>query len=73
MNAASSSRARVLGVEEAVVLEVRTGVATRARGAGGRRLQVNGLAAAVHDEVAPGENGRMAPHAAVLSGPCVLS
>jgi len=37
--------------------------ATRARGAGGGRLQTNELAAPVQDEVAPGENGRAAPHA----------
>jgi len=51
-------------VEGVVVLEVRTGVATRARGAGGRRLQANELAAPVPDEVAESENGRMALHAA---------
>ena len=37
-------------MEEAVVLEVRVEVATRARGAGAGRLQVNELAAPVQDE-----------------------
>ena len=46
---------RGLDVEEVLVLEDRTGVATRALGAGGWRLQANELAAAVQDEVAPGE------------------
>ena len=46
----TASGVRELGVGEFVVLEVRTGVATRARGAGGRRLQANELAAAVQDK-----------------------
>ena len=33
-------------------------------GTGGRRLQANELAAAIQDEVAPGESGCMTPHAA---------
>jgi len=49
----TAAGARGLGVEEAAVLEVGIGVATRTRGAGGGQ-----------DEVAPGENGRMTPHAA---------
>ena len=55
--------ARGLGVEEVAVLGVRTRVATRTLGAGGGRLQANELAAAIQDEVAPGENCRMTPHA----------
>ena len=51
-------------MEEVAVLEVRIGVATRTRGAGGGRLQVSKLAAAIQDEVAPGENVRMTPCAA---------
>jgi len=51
-------------VEDIAVLEVKIGVATRMRGARGERQQVNELSAAVHDEVAPGKNGRMTPHAA---------
>ena len=50
---------RGMGVEEAVVLEVRIGVPTHARGAGGGRLKANELAAPVQDEVVPGENGRI--------------
>ena len=53
-------------MEEVVVLEVRIGVATRARCVGDGRLQANELAAPaapVQDEVASGENGRMTPHA----------
>ena len=49
--------------EEVAVLEVWIGVATRARGAGGRRLQANELAAPVQDEVAPVKSGHMTPHA----------
>jgi len=60
----SASDVRKLGVEEVVVLEVGIGVAIRARGAGGWRLQANELAAPVKDEIAPGKNGRMTPHAA---------
>jgi len=57
---------RGLGLEEVVVLEVRTGVAIRARGAGGGRLQADKLAAPVKDEGATGENGRMTPNATGL-------
>ena len=39
---------------------LRIGVVIRTRGAGGGRLQANELAAPVQDEVAPGENGRVA-------------
>jgi len=48
--------ARGLGVKGAVVLGAMTGVATRARGTGGGRLQVNEIAAPVQDEAAPGTN-----------------
>ena len=51
-------------MEKVVVLEVRIGVATRARGAGGGRLQANELVDQVRDEVASGENDRMTAHAA---------
>ena len=60
----TASGVRGLGVEEVEVLEIWIRVATRTRGAGGWWLQVNELAAAIQDEVAPGENGRMTPHAA---------
>jgi len=40
---------RMLGAAEVVVLEVRTGVATHARGAGAWQLQANKLAAPVQD------------------------
>ena len=53
-----------LTVKEVVILEVRIGIATHTCGAGGGRLQANGLAAAIQDEVASGENGCMTPHAA---------
>ena len=53
-----------VGVEEVLVLEVRIGVATHTFGTGGRRLHANELAAAIQDEVAPGENGCMTPYAA---------
>jgi len=46
----TASDVRGLGVEKAAVLKVRTGVATRARGAGGGRLQANELAAPVQDD-----------------------
>jgi len=62
VNAASG--VQVLGVEEAELLEVRTGVATHARDAGSGRLQPNELVAAVQDEVAPDVNSRMSPCAA---------
>ena len=62
MNAAPGVRG--LGVEEVAVFEVRIGVATRTRGAGGGRLKAIELAASVQDEVAPGENGRMTSDAA---------
>ena len=52
------------GVKEVAILKVEIGVATRARGAGGGRLQANELAAAVQDEAALGEYGRMTLHAA---------
>ena len=55
---------RGLGVEEVAVLEVRIVVATRTRGAGGGRLQASKLGAAIQDEVAPGEIGRMNLHVA---------
>jgi len=59
----AASGVRGLGVEEvAVALEVGIEAATRARGAGSGRLQPN--EPAVQDEVAPGDNGRMTPHAA---------
>jgi len=58
-----ASGVRGLGVEQAVVLEFQIGVAPRARGAGGGRLQANELAAPVQDEVALGDIGRMTPHA----------
>jgi len=45
LNAASG--VRVLEMEKAAVLEVRTGVTSRARGAGGGRLQANELATAI--------------------------
>ena len=48
MNAAFDVRR--LGVKEDVVFEVGIRVATRARGAGGGRLQANELAAAVQDK-----------------------
>jgi len=46
---------RGLRVVEVKAFVVMTGVATRARGAGGGRLQTNELAAPVQDEVAAGE------------------
>jgi len=46
-----------------MVLEVGIEVATRARGAGGGRLQAIKLVASVQDEVAQSKNGRMTPHA----------
>ena len=51
----TTSGVRGLGVEEVIVLEVRIGVATSTCGAGGGRLQADELAAAIQDEVAPGE------------------
>ena len=45
------------GAEEVAVLEVRIGVTTCTRGA----LQAKELAAAIQDEVAPGEDDRMTP------------
>ena len=51
----TSSGFRGLGAERVVVLEVRIGVATRARGAGGGRLQANELEVPDRIEVAPGE------------------
>jgi len=60
MRAICKSQASLASVaslfRSSVVLEVRIGVATRARGAGGGRLQANELAAAVQDEVSTGEN-----------------
>ena len=55
---------RGLGVEEVLILEVRIRVTAHTCGTGGRRLQADKLAAAIQDEVAPGENGCMTPHAA---------
>ena len=55
---------RGLGVEEVVILKVRIRVATHTYGTSGRRLKANELAAAIQDEVAPGESGCMTPHAA---------
>jgi len=57
-----ASGARELGVEEVAVLEDRTRVAIRTRGAGGRRLQANELAAPDQDEVASGEKECIIPH-----------
>ena len=54
----TASGVRGLGVEEVVVLEIRIGVATHTCGAGGGRLQADELAAAIQDEVVPGENER---------------
>ena len=51
-------------MEEVVILEVRIRVAIHTCGTGGGRLQADELAAAIQDEVAPGENGCMTPHAA---------
>ena len=70
MNTASGIRG--LGVEEVAVLEVRIGVATRTRGEGCGRLQVNELAAdeKIKDEVAPGKNSRITPRGGSLSAVC---
>lgn len=46
------------------IVPIRFDIAIRTRGAGGGRLQANELAAAIQDEVTPGENCRMTPHAA---------
>jgi len=60
----AASLVRGLGVEEVEVIEATIGVATRERDAGGVRLHASKLAAPFQDGVAPGENGRMNPHAA---------
>ena len=60
----TTSGVRGLGVEEVALLEVRIRVATHTCGTGGGRLQADELAAAIQNEVAPGENGCMTPHAA---------
>ena len=51
-------------MDQTALAAAMTGVATRALGADGGRLQAGGLVAPVQDEVAPGKNGRLTPHAA---------